>query len=265
MIISREVFLKKYKELYLARTPYIATLAYWKMKHLIESGETYYLPEYGCYYMIRNKHLLIYYSPDHLMHISTDELNRLEAISLPAYVFDSLKSGLKGFRESRNWNLRYNFNYRPKNHGTSFYSTVNFDFAKEEHYEKAADLINQGTDWLNAGNIKRMTKYSAFDESLWFFVQDNVSKELIALSISEYNEEVKQTDLDWIYVSPGYHGKGVGRFLIEQTIERCKDKSNDICVGGTVDFYRKCGFDDYELWVWAAKDGYRFYAPIIQP
>ena len=54
-------------------------------------------------------------------------------------------------------------------------------------------------------------------------------------------------------------------FLIEQTIERCKDKSNDICVGGTVEFYRKCGFYDYELWVWAAKDGYQFSAPIIQP
>ena len=43
MLISREEFLKKYKELYLAKTPYIAALAYWKMKHLIESGETYYL------------------------------------------------------------------------------------------------------------------------------------------------------------------------------------------------------------------------------
>ena len=126
-------------------------------------------------------------------------------------------------------------------------------------------MINQGDDWLNAENIKRMTKYSAFDKSLCFFVQENVSKELIAVSISEYNEEIKQTDLDWIYVSSDYHGKGAGRFLIEQTIERCKDKSNDICVGGTVEFYRKCGFYDYELWVLAAKDGYQFIAPIIQP
>lgn len=265
MLISREVFLKKYTELYLAKTPYIAALAYWKMKHLVESGETYYLPEHDCYYMIRDKHLLIYYSPDNLMHLGMDELNRLDAISLPAYVFDSLESRLVGFRESRGWNLRYNFDYQPPGHGSSLYRTVDFDFTKQEHYEKAAELINQGAGWLNAGNIKRMTKYSAFDRSLWFFLQDNASRELVAISISQYNEEVRQTDLDWIYVSPDYHGKGVGRFLIEQTIERCKDKSNDICVGGTVGFYRKCGFDDHELWVWAAKDGYQFSAPMIQP
>ena len=265
MLISREAFLKKYRELYLAKTPYIATLAYWKMKHLIESGETYYLPEYDCYYMIRDNHLLIYYSPDNVTHISTDELNRLDAISLPANAFDAFKSQLVGFRESRGWNLRYNFDYQPLNHGISLYRTVDFDFAKQEHYEKAADLINQGGNWLNAENIKRMTKYSAFDESLWFFVEDKMSKELIALSISEYNEEIKQTDLDWIYVAPSHHGKGAGRFLIEQTIERCKGKSDDICVGGTVEFYRKCGFYDYELWVWATKDGYRFSAPMIQP
>ncbi len=265
MLVSREEFLKKYKELYLAKTPYIAELAYWKMKHLIESGETYYLPQYECYYMIRDKHLLVYYSPDNLMHISIEELNRLDAISLPANIFDSLKSQLSGFRESRNWNLKYNFDYQPPDHGNALYSTVNFDFTKQEHYEKAADLINQGDNWLNAGNIKRMTNYSAFDKSLWFFVQDNILNELIALSISEYNEEVKQTDLDWIYVSPSHHGKGAGRFLIEQTIERCKAKSEDICVGGTVEFYRKCGFYDYELWVWAVKDGYKFSAPVIQP
>jgi GNAT superfamily N-acetyltransferase len=110
-----------------------------------------------------------------------------------------------------------------------------------------------------------MTGYSAFDPSLWFFVKDTVSQELVAVSISAYDSEVRQTDLDWIYVSPLYQGKGAGRFLIEETIRRCKDKSEDICVGGTVEFYRRCGFYDYEQWVWASKDGYQFNAPKIQP
>ena len=110
-----------------------------------------------------------------------------------------------------------------------------------------------------------MTGYSAFDPSLWFFVRDKESQELIAISISEYNNDVKQTDLDWISVSPKYQGKGAGRYLIEKTIERCIHKSDDICVGGTAAFYRKCGFYDYEQWVWARKEGYRFVAPMIQP
>jgi GNAT superfamily N-acetyltransferase len=88
---------------------------------------------------------------------------------------------------------------------------------------------------------------------------------LAAISISAYDPEVRQTDLDIIFVAPNFQGKGCGRFLIGETIRRCKDKSDSICVGGKVAFYRKCGFADYELWAWAAKEGYRFRAEGIQP
>lgn len=91
-------------------------------------------------------------------------------------------SHFAGVREACRWNFGYSFDYQPSNHETSLYSTVDFDFTKREYYEKAADLINQGNGWLNAGNIKRTAKYSAFDKSLWFFVKDNISKELVALS-----------------------------------------------------------------------------------
>ena len=94
--IPRTEFLQKIKN-YIS---YDATLAYWKMKHLIEDGETFYLPEYDCYYMIRDKHLLIYCSPDNQMHLSTDELNSLDCISLPAPIYDSVKEHLIGFTAS---------------------------------------------------------------------------------------------------------------------------------------------------------------------
>jgi GNAT superfamily N-acetyltransferase len=110
-----------------------------------------------------------------------------------------------------------------------------------------------------------MTAYSAFEPSLWFFVRDRELQELAAISISAYNAEIRQTDLDWIFVSPEYQGKGCGRFLVNETIRRCRDKSDSICVGGTEEFYRRCGFIDFEQWVWAAKEGYRLVAPSIQP
>jgi predicted N-acetyltransferase YhbS len=264
--ISATEFLEKYRQLLLAQTRGIDILAYWKMKWLIENGEAFYLPEHDCYYLIRNNHLLIYYSPDNRLHLSAQELNRLDCISLPATMYDTIKEQLVGFNVSYGWGLRYDFNYRPKENGTAQYQAVDFNFSDPAHYTKAACIINGNNGgWLNDKNVKKMTSHSAFDPTLWFFVKDMLTQDLAAISISAYDAEVKQTDLDWIYVAPGYQGKGCGRFLIEETIRRCKDKSESICVGGTVEFYRKCGFVDYELWAWAPKEGYQFKAEGIQP
>jgi len=52
MKISNVKFLIKFKELFIAKKSYIATFAFWKMQYLIENGETFYLPEYDCYYLI---------------------------------------------------------------------------------------------------------------------------------------------------------------------------------------------------------------------
>ena len=266
MRISTVEFLEKYKQLFLAHTQGIELFAYWKMKWLIENGETYYIPEHDCYYMIRNNHLLIYYSPDNQLHLSTQELNRLDCISLPAAMYDTVKANLAGFNHSYGWRLRYNFNHHPNEYISTQYEAVDFDFSDSTHYTKAAEIIGGGNNnWFNDNNVKKMTSYVAFDPALWFFVRDKSTMNLAAISISAYDTEVKQTDLDWIYVGSEYQGKGCGRFLIEETIRRCKDKSENICVGGTVEFYRKCGFVDYELWVWAPKDGYQFKAVGIQP
>jgi len=265
MKISSSDFLAKYKQLFLANTPEIAVFAYWKMKYLIETGECYHLPEHDCWYLIRDKHLLIYYAPDGQMYIPMNELNRLECISLPADMYDALKGQLAGFEANYSWGLRYDFAYQPQPMDTSRYEAVDFDFSKRAHYRRAAGI----TGWLRPGDFKKvasnMKSLSAFDPKLWFFVREKASGALAALSISAYCAEARQTDLDYIDVLPEYQGKGCGRFLIQETIRRCGGKSGDICVGGTVAFYRKCGFVDYEQWAWAAKEGYKLRAEGIQP
>jgi GNAT superfamily N-acetyltransferase len=76
---------------------------------------------------------------------------------------------------------------------------------------------------------------------------------------------VKETDLDWIFIRPSHHGRGAGRFLIQQIVNRSADRSNVIRVGGTVEFYKRCGFYNKRLWVWATRQGYCFTAPAVQP
>jgi len=265
MKISTGEFLARYDELFLANTPGISIFAYWKMKYCIETGDAYYLPEYNCYYLIRNNHLLVYHSPDNQMHLSEEELNQFDCISLPAAMFDSVKEKLTGFNVSYGWNLCYDFTYSPQEDVVSLYEAVDFDFSDPSHYVRAAEIINGADGWFTADNVKKMTTYAAFHPSFWFFVRDKASQALAAVGISAYDAAVKQTDLDWIYVAPEYQGKGCGRFLIEEVIRRCKNISDSIRVSGTVDFYRQCGFADHEFWAWAPKDGYEFDAPGIQP
>ncbi len=266
MQIARAEFLEKFKETFVARHSYDTALSYWKIKQLIEEGETYFLPESDCIYMIRNRHLLVYDAPDNRMHLSADELNALDCLSLPASLYDSVKDRLTGFEAHSAWRLRYDFSYHPSARPSTRYEAVDFDFANPDHDAQAAAIISGGDpNAFNANRVRKMTTYTAFDPSLWFFVRDMATGEFAAVSISEYDEDVKQTDLDWIYVAPAYQGKGCGRFLMEETVRRCRDKSDDICVAGTVDFYRKCGFVNAGLWVFASKPGYDFNAPRITP
>ena len=265
MKISSAEFLAKYQQLFLSGTPGLGAFAYWKMRWLIENGECFYLPEHDCFYVIRDKHLLVYHSPDGQMHLSEQALNQLDCITLPAALYDAVKDSLTGFEASYGWRLRYDFGYQPSQADESAYEAVDFDFTTPEHYVRAAEIIGGEGGWFMADNVRKMTTYPTFDPGLWFFVKDKATQALSAVSISTYEPQVRQTDLDWIFVAPQYHAKGCGRFLIEETIRRCRDKSDDICVAGEEAFYRKCGFVDHGLWVWAPKDGYQFHAPGMQP
>lgn len=261
--------LEKYlKSLYPRECTKSAPFAFWKMQALIRDGETYYLPQYDCLYMIRDKHLLLYSSPDGICHIDPDELNLLDGISLPASLYDKVKDNLHGFDAHYGWCLTYDMEYRELQGNYMRYSAADFDFNNEAHYETAAKIIcggDAGNMWMTPQNVKRMTSFSAFDPSLWFFVYDNESCDNVAVSISAYSPEVRETDLDWIFVLPEHQGKGAGRFLITETIQRCRDKSDIIRVGGTEEFYRRCGFSNDTLWVWAVKPGYSFTCRAIQP
>ena len=241
-----------------------APFAFWKMRAIIEGGEGYFLPEHGCHYLIYRNHLMYYASPDGACHIPPEELNRLDAISLPASMYDAVSDGLDGFEAHYGWGLRYDLGYVPPA-APSGWEAVDFDFGCEGDYALAAQIISGGEgDWMTAARVRRMAGFEAFDPSLWFFVREAGGRR-VAVAISAYSPEVAETDLDWIFVLPGFQGRGTGRFLLREVIRRCAHKSDLIRVGGTEEFYRRCGFVNDVRWVWAAKPGYRFTCERIQP
>ncbi len=242
-----------------------APLAFWKMRALIRDGEAYALPDFDCHYMVRDGHLLYYSAPDGRCHLSAEELNGLDAVSLPVSVFDEVRDKLDGFQVNEGWILRYDFSHEQPEPDASAWETLDFDFARDAHYRAAAEIIAGEGGFMTADRIRRMTGFSAFDPSLWFFVRDKSDGALAAVSISAHSPAVRETDLDWIFVRPDRQGMGVGRFLMGETIRRCAEKSDIIRVGGTEGFYRHCGFFNDVRWVWATKPGYAFRCPEIQP
>ena len=156
MRISSADALDKYKQLFLAQATGTGIFAFWKMKYLIENGESFSLPDYGCYYTLYNNHLVFYHSPDKKMHLSPDKLNKLDCISIPAYLYDTVKEFLTGFNPTYDWGLKYDFKYKPSEHTSSSYEAVNFDFANQEHYIKAAKIIDVKGDWISEKNIRKM-------------------------------------------------------------------------------------------------------------
>jgi GNAT superfamily N-acetyltransferase len=263
--MSNDEFLKKFRDYYRSGALDRGVFAYWKLRDLIGESDAYRIPESDAFYLIRGGHLLFYHSPDGVCQLPAESLNALDCICLTAAMYDSLKDRLKGFEAGYAWNLEYDFGYvLPPREGLPLYDAVDFDFHNPLHFAAAAQII--ATDgWFTESNVRKMMRYSAFDPSLWFFVREISSGELCAVSISTYCAEVRETDLDWIFVAPSYQGRGVSRFLIEETIRRCAYKSDSIRVGGAVDFYRRCGFKNLERWAWAKKPGYEFKAPLIQP
>jgi GNAT superfamily N-acetyltransferase len=257
MKIAMEQFQQQFLRLYASDTSQYTPFALWKVQKMTAEGEAFYLADYDCYYVIRHKQLLFYTSVDKKCHIPAEQLNTLDMIVMNAAIFDTVKDQLEGFNNSYCWTLYYDFNCQVTLNPLKQYEVVDFDFTDDRHFQSAADIINGDADGgLHSLRIKKWTTIPSFDPSLWFFIRDTTNQKLISIGISTFHKEVKETDLDWIFVLPAYQGKGVGRFLIDEIIRRSAYRSSVIRVGGVDEFYKKCGFFEKECWGWAIKPGF---------
>ena len=242
------------------------SIAFWKLKALALNGETFYLPEEDCYYGVYHGFMFCCFSKDNKCYIPFDELNGFKCISMSKSMYEGIQDGVIGFNTSYGYKLHYDFSYKHTFYGENRYSIEAFDFTNNNHYLAASKIINQGNgDWIMPENLKKIMREPVFDPSMWLFVKDNDTNELIGISISTYDIQLGETDIEWFYIWPEYHRKGAGRYLISKIIERSIHRSSDIRVGGTNEFYKKCGFVERECNVWVSKDGFSLYAPCIQP
>ena len=126
-----------------------------------------------------------------------------------------------------------------------------FDFSREQDFTGAAAMLNRcyGTEHHSAAEVAGWSDLPVSDQSMWLWVRIRASSEVVGLGISTYQASIRECYLDWIQVLPEYQGRGLGRLLVSETIQRAVGKSDIIRVTGMAeDFYRKCGFVGTEKW-----------------
>lgn len=94
-----------------------------------------------------------------------------------------------------------------------------------------------------------------YDKDLWIAVKECGQNAIIASGIAEVDADVKEGILEWIQVSRGYRGRGLGRFVVNELLWRMKDKADFVTVSGKVEndtkpelLYRSCGFVGDTVW-----------------
>ncbi|MCD4752961.1 MAG: GNAT family N-acetyltransferase [Anaerolineaceae bacterium] len=250
-ILSAE---KTYKE-----NPQKFGFAFWKHRELLKSADLFEEVISGCIHMYAiNKNRLVYYwSEDNRMVISKDRLAGFDLSYLHSKYIDSI-TGLTDTHNISDGNaLIYNKNFKETKINKCYYAD-SFNFNNTDDYIETADIINNST--FGGGNmttekIKGFTKLPVFDGNLWVFVKEKETGKPVGIGISIYDKDIRETELEWIYVQSDHHGKGVGRILIQETVHRAKDKSDIIRVGGVADdFYIKCGFETKtDQWLWVKR------------
>lgn len=108
---------------------------------------------------------------------------------------------------------------------------------------------------ITVEELSRYTLRSVYDEALWLAVKEAHTGTIVATGIAELDREIGEVILEWIQVSQGHRGKGLGRFVVSELLWRMKDKAGFATVSGQCNnatnpekLYRKCGFTGSDVW-----------------
>ena len=103
--------------------------------------------------------------------------------------------------------------------------------------------------------LRSYTLRSVYDAALWFAVKDELTGTIVATGIAELDREIGESILEWIQVSQGHRGKGLGRYVVSELLWRMKGKAGFATVSGQCNnatnpekLYRKCGFTGNDVW-----------------
>ena len=103
--------------------------------------------------------------------------------------------------------------------------------------------------------LEQYTRRPVYDAALWLAVRDDQTGDIVASGIAEWDREIGEGVLEWIQISPGHRGKGLGKYVVSELLWRLKEKAGFVTVSGQCGnttnpeaLYRKCGFKGNDVW-----------------
>lgn len=103
------------------------------------------------------------------------------------------------------------------------------------------------------GDVLSWTKHPVYKDDLWIWIIESITGEKLGLGIAEYDDDIKEGSLEWIQVLPKHDGKGIGKSIVKELVNRM-DCADFITVSGKANnsaaekLYRSCGFEGDDLW-----------------
>ena len=103
--------------------------------------------------------------------------------------------------------------------------------------------------------LRRHTLRPVYDAALWLAIKDDQTGTIVATGIAELDRKIGEGVLEWIQVSQGHRGKGLGRYVVSELLWRLRSKASFTTVSGQCNnatnpemLYRKCGFAGNDVW-----------------
>ncbi len=245
------------KERYLQNPSRVSDLAFWKLARMLRDCEVYASTRNGHTYLhaIQDRRLVFYWSEDRQsFQMPPEEIVGLDFLVLHDDFYTLIASQLGEYHVQDSRPLLYDFRFNHEFLHDDEFVIVDFNFDRDHDRAEAADMLNRcyNTDHHTSSEVAGWFELPVFDSALWFWVRNRASGEPAGLAISTYQPDIRECYLDWIQVLPSYQGRGGGKRLVHETIQRAKGKAEIIRVTGVADdFYRKCGFYGTDRW-WIA-------------
>lgn len=221
--------------------------AFWKMENWINDEATIILESLGTTSIIQSSRLLLRQPMNSSFEKSIDS-------NLDLMVYACKQNDLIGYGEKRFFKLYHDHSdLKPlKNDNVFTFSTVQNGEAGE-----VASFINRNyaNIRVNKEAVESWFSRQVYEQDLWIWVENPLTGERLGLGIAELDSNIGEGALEWIQVEQLHRGKGIGKMLVFELLDRISKKAKFTTVSGDKDnesspeqLYRSCGFKGDRVW-----------------
>lgn len=221
--------------------------AFWKMREWLREEETQIIKTEKACSLVRAHMLLLRYP------ISEGYDPRVDK-GLHLLVFKDPQDIVSDYREERYFKLSHNHKHIDK---STLEEPYCFKTVRPEEYDAVVSFINNSYTEIkvNINDVVSWSKRKVYDETLWVWIIHKRTNEKLALGIAELDPVLDEGALEWIQVKQSYQGRGLGKSIVNELLDRISKRADFTTVSGDVDnetspekMYRRCGFEGDIIW-----------------